>query len=104
MFAHIQLFFKNISKSVFAKKRVQELNSDPATSMIEPPWITYPGYPPYDMFWRQSGQAWLLYVWEPYWKGLSQEEQKVYLKQWDVPQVWIDCYFETAWLDELDTD
>ena len=67
--------------------------------MIEPPWIKYPNYPPYDTFWRQSGQDWFAYVWEPFWRDLTQIEQANYLKQWNPPQAWVDFYFNTEWLD-----
>jgi len=52
------------------------------------PWVKYPGFPPFDGFWRQTGEYWLAYVWEPYWNALSLEEKEAYLQRWDVPDVW----------------
>ncbi len=70
---------------------------------IRPPWIEYPDYPPYDTFWRQSGQLWFKYLWEPYWHNLSAEQQEKYLRRWNVPQMWHDFYFDTTWHDFLET-
>jgi hypothetical protein len=55
---------------------------------IEPPWIKFPGYPPPDGFWRQSGEYWLHDVWAPFWKSLNAEDRESYLKKWNVPNVW----------------
>jgi GNAT superfamily N-acetyltransferase len=73
---------------------------------IVPPWIEYPGYPPYDGFWRQPGEAWFFYVWLPYWQSLSDEEKKRYLDRWEVPPVWLSqCAYinleYAAYLDSL---
>lgn len=61
---------------------------------IEPPWIKYPGYPPGDTFWRQSGELWFSLVWRPYWQSLNIEQQAGYLSKWKVPDVWRDFYFD----------
>lgn len=74
---------------------------------IMPPWIVYPDFPPGDPFWNQSGEAWFYYVWEPYWKSLSQEEQEAYLKRFSVPQEWQDFYFDPSYqefLESIDED
>lgn len=69
---------------------------------IKPPWIKYPDFPPYDGFWRQSGEYWLKDVWEPFWNNLSQKEQDQYLKRWPPPKDWITFYLDTSWLDDID--
>lgn len=72
---------------------------------VEPPWIKYPGFPPGDIFWRQSGEAWFAYAWEPYWKSLTLPEQAGYLKKWNVPEIWWEFYFDPeyqAWLESTD--
>jgi hypothetical protein len=74
---------------------------------VPPPWREYPGYPPGDPFWRQSGQAWLEEIWQPYWQSLTLEAQREYLERWKVPDVWRMIYFDPAfgrWLDEVDED
>jgi len=74
---------------------------------IQPPWIKYPGYGPGDGFWRQSGEAWLKDVWQPYFDSLSEELQRAYLMRWKVPQDWRDFYFDRefqSWLDTVDDD
>ena len=74
---------------------------------IKPPWIEYPDYPPYDTFWRQSGEIYLKYIWEPFWKKLSSEQQTEYLKKWPAPKKWQDFYFDEkfhAMLAQLDKE
>ena len=70
--------------------------------MIEPPWIKYPNYPPYDTFWRQAGEYWFAYVWEPFWLNLTPSEQANYVQKWNPPQVWMNFYFDTKWLNDND--
>lgn len=69
-----------------------------------PPWEKYPGYPPYDCFWRQPGEAWLAYVWLPYWNSLSSEEQAEYLKRWNAPEDWLSSIELSKELGELDNE
>jgi len=72
---------------------------------IEPPWIKYPGYPPADPFWRQSGELWFALVWLPHWQSLNVKQQADYLNKWKVPDVWRDFYFDQAfqqWLCSTD--
>jgi len=76
---------------------------------IEPPWIAYPGFPPADTFWRQSGEIWLHEIWRPYWHQLTETEKAAYLNKWPPPDVWqrfsIDLNPEfKAWLDSTDED
>ena len=74
---------------------------------MKPPWIKYPDYPPYDTFWRQAGESWLAYVWEPYFQRLTPNQKKQYLQKWKVPKVWNDFYFDTQWqklLKEAEND
>lgn len=55
---------------------------------IEPPWVKYPSYPPGDTFWRQSGEPWFVYVWQPYWDSLNSQAQDDYLVKWKAPESW----------------
>jgi hypothetical protein len=64
---------------------------------VQPPWVAYPGYGPGDTFWRQTGEAFMALVWEPYYEALSEEEKDAYLKRWQVPQEWWNFYFDPAW-------
>ena len=73
----------------------------PIVTEIVPPWIKYPGYAPADTFWRQSGEAWFCYVWEPFWKNLSFQEQEQYLQKWHVPEVWKNFYFDSKFQEWL---
>ena len=54
---------------------------------INPPWVEYPGFPPYDTFWRQSGEYYLFDVWQPFWNNLSSRDKEKVLKRWPMPQV-----------------
>ena len=69
---------------------------------VRPPWIEYPGFGPTDFFWRQSGEAWRHYVWEPYYNALGPEEQAAYRTYWKVPQEWWDFYFDPEWCAFMD--
>lgn len=72
---------------------------------VEPPWIKYPGYPPGDPFWRQTGENWFLLFWEPFWKSLTIGEQEEYLAKWAVPKEWELYYFDSSfreWLESID--
>ncbi|MFA6066767.1 MAG: hypothetical protein WC707_06320 [Candidatus Babeliaceae bacterium] len=72
---------------------------------INPPWIQHPEFPPYDCFWRQSGEFWYLDVWLPYWRSLSEEEKKHYLEKWNAPEEWLRHYdvtdFDPDWFDDV---
>lgn len=75
------------------------------THHVSPPWLEFPGYPPGAFFWREAGQPWFIYVWEPFWKSLSEVEQQTYLEKYQVPYEWQYFYFEPefkTWLDEVD--
>ncbi|MFA6066766.1 MAG: hypothetical protein WC707_06315 [Candidatus Babeliaceae bacterium] len=76
---------------------------------INPPWIQHPEFPPYDCFWRQSGEFWYLDVWLPYWCSLSEEEKKRYVEKWNAPEEWLIFtpldperfdYAANVWLEE----
>lgn len=78
-----------------------------ASVEVEPPWVHAPGYPPGDPFWRQSGEAWLTFVFRPYWDSLKSAEQVAYLERWHAPQDWQLYYFSpefTNWLDSVDDE
>jgi hypothetical protein len=63
------------------------------------------GYGPGDGFWRQSGEAWIKEVWEPYYGSLSEAAQNEYLRRWNVPDDWRTFYFDKEfqqWLDSVD--
>lgn len=74
---------------------------------MKPPWIQYPGYSPGDPFWRQSGELWFSYVWQPYFQNLTDDEKKRYLQEWKPPQEWQVFYFDEEWqgfLHSVDDD
>ncbi len=72
--------------------------------VINPPWIEFPGYPPGDTFWRQSGEIWYHYIWYPIWEKLSYQEQQDYLVQWNAPKEWRHFYSQEFqdWLAHVD--
>lgn len=73
---------------------------------VRPPWVVYPEYFPGHTFWRQAGQPYLAYTWEPFWNSLSSEEQSAFLDKWDAPEDWRHFYSPEyrVLLDELDAD
>jgi len=86
------------SLSIFMTKKNEE---------VPPPWVKFPGFPPGDFFWRDAGEIWFVYVWEPFWKKLSPQEQKDYLKRYHVPYKWQRFYFDPdfqSWLEHVDDE
>lgn len=68
-----------------------------------PPWIQYPGFPPADGFWRQSGEAWFANIWTPFWDSLSESKQKQYLSNNPPPGDWQSYYFDNDFQNTLST-
>jgi hypothetical protein len=53
---------------------------------IRPPWLEYPGSEPTWSGWRQGlSEAWLLSVWLPFWRGLTDNDRSRYLQRWPPP-------------------
>lgn len=76
---------------------------------VIPPWVKYPDFPPYDGSWRQSGELWLIYTWVPFWNSLNPTQKEEYLKQWQVPEVWLKlCHHINPefgeWLEIVDKE
>lgn len=76
---------------------------------VEAPWLKHPDFPPYDGFWRQSGDYWLNYVWRPYWNSLKPEGKKAYLEKYPPPEVWMKMSFDlnpefAAELERIDAE
>ena len=73
-----------------------------------PPWVVHPGFGPGDGFWRQTGEAWMAQVWEPFWAGLSAGQREAYHAHWRTPQEWRDFHFAGSdfqnWLDSVDDE
>jgi hypothetical protein len=60
---------------------MQDQDSDP-----KPPWIEYPGNPPFWGGWRQGfSEAWLLKIWFQFWRHLTPEEKDAYLRRYPPP-------------------
>lgn len=56
---------------------------------VFPPWQAFPKYDSLSGGWRQgNGEYWLLNIWLPYWKQLSEQEKQNYLNKWDAPEDW----------------
>ncbi len=71
-----------------AKKQSAQLE------FVTPPWVEYPGYPPYDGVWRQPGEYYLHLVWHPFWDAKSAVTKKQYLQDNPPPAEWKE------WLDK----
>lgn len=71
---------------------------------ISPPWVEYPDISPDNIFWRQEGEPWALYVWLPYWTALTEEQRGKFIDQWKVPEKWREFYDKEFqdWLATLD--
>ncbi len=57
-----------------------------------PPWIKYPGKAPYWGGWRQGeSEHWLLHIWLPFWRKLTEAEQQIFLQNHPPPDAeWRD--------------
>jgi hypothetical protein len=56
---------------------------------VFPPWQAFPGYDSFSGGWRQgNGEYWMLNVWLPYWKQLSEAEKNNYINKWNAPADW----------------
>lgn len=70
------------------KKSILLKGPYPASEEIDPPWIFALSYAPWDIFWRQSGEAWIYYIWLPFWHSLEQQKKEEFLNQWNAPKDW----------------
>ena len=63
-----------------------------------PPWIKYPGKAPYWGGWRQGeSEFWLLNVWLPFWRDVTENERQAFLKKEPPPNdEWRD-YITQRW-------
>lgn len=71
---------------------------------IQPPWLKYPKFSPSDIFWRQTGESWALYVWLPFWTSLSSEQREQLLIRYEAPKEWKEFYTQEhqEWLANID--
>ena len=69
---------------------------EPLPGEVRPPWVEYPGIPPWDFHWREAGEPWKVYIWELYYNALTEDEQAAYLERWKVPADWYKSYFDKA--------
>lgn len=54
-----------------------------------PPWIEYPGFSPYDIFWRMgAGESYLIRPFGPFMAALSKSERKQYFLRYDLGEEW----------------
>lgn len=67
---------------------------------ILPPWMTFPEFSPFDFFWRDAGQPWFCYIWDPFWKKMSKEEQNQYLDIWNAPETW-RFFYDEEWQSDV---
>ena len=65
-----------------------------------PPWVEFPGFDPTDGFWRQTGEAWFLGVWQPFWSALPDAARAAYLARWPAaPPDWVTFYLDSGFDD-----
>ena len=79
---------------------MQEMQIIPLENDMQAPWVFGLNYPPYDIFWRQGGEARLYYVWIPFWKTLDEKQKQEYLARWRASDDW--RFFLLEPLDEDD--
>lgn len=71
-------------------------------SEVIPPWVRYPNESPHSPFWRQgNAEAYLDYVWRPFYEALPDEVQGQYLDRWNADSEWRDFLSQSFW-DELE--
>lgn len=64
--------------------------------MIEPPWVKYPEYEPFDPIFNHDLEPYFHLVWRPFFEGLSPTELESYLASYPPTQSWRE------WIDERD--
>lgn len=62
---------------------------------VEPPWVRYPGVDPWWGGFRQgNSEAWLHYIWLPFWRSLDADARKAYLERWRPPkEEWVEYLY-----------
>ena len=66
---------------------------------VQPPWVEYERSEPTWSGWRQGpSERWLLDVWLPFWKGLTPEGRRSYLRKFPPPTEDWDFYLNVAWI------
>jgi hypothetical protein len=67
----------------------------PAEESLLPPWLQFKGAAPSWSGWRQGhSEDWLLRVWLPFWRSLSDEARERYLQDWPPPDEEWRAYLE----------
>ncbi len=84
----VNFFIDSSIEFIGNKKSIQLKGPYPVSAEIDPPWIFALDFAPWDMFWRQSGEIWIYYVWLPFWHGLNQQQKEDYLSKWNAPATW----------------
>ncbi|MCC2668090.1 MAG: two-component sensor histidine kinase [Armatimonadetes bacterium] len=62
---------------------------------VLPPWVRYPGNPPWWGGWRQGfSEGWLHDEWFPFWLTLSEAERREYAARWEADEEWLEHLFK----------
>lgn len=70
----------------------------PQPGIIMPPWLAYPGNPPWWGGWRQGeAEAWLLKIWFPFWQARKPAEKASYLQTFPPPDEEWQTYMTEYW-------
>jgi hypothetical protein len=98
-------FFIDSSLEVEGNKKSIRLKGPyPVSEEIDPPWIFALDFAPWDMFWRQSGEIWIYYIWLPFWHALNQQQKENYLTKWNAPANWREHLMSSSHEDESEDD
>jgi hypothetical protein len=87
-----QWFAKKKFKHILSEYQAVQRNYKYTEERIVPPWIKYPQYAPCDFFWRQSGELYFQYVWQPFWMNADSLTKVQILKEFPMPRQWQSWY------------
>ncbi|MDR3501416.1 MAG: hypothetical protein P4L79_02435 [Legionella sp.] len=96
----VNFFLDNSLEVAGNKKSIRLKGPYPVSEEIDPPWIFALDFAPWDMFWRQSGEIWIYYIWLPFWHALNQQQKEDYLNKWNAPANWREHLMSSSNEDE----
>ncbi len=67
----------------------------------EPPWLRFPGYSPFHIFWRMGpGESYIVKTFGPYMSELNLEQRRDYFQRYDLGDKWRDRkHWYNSWID-----
>lgn len=77
-------YFTDPEKEAY-EYRQEQLRKLEVGEDIDPPWVTYNS----EMSpWELRHEYWLVEVWLPFWRKMSEQEREVYKEKWKMPDEW----------------